>query len=101
MSFCGFIRFTALTVPRVERSPEQIEAQIVRLLNSFELKKEPEAKCPDYTKGKYPQKGKNDLRTKEELREKALLMKLAKKTQHDNSNLTSLLKGDGILFIRI
>ena len=45
-----------------------MDAQITKLLKTFPLKEEASKKCPDSTKSKYPQKGKNDLRTKEDIR---------------------------------
>jgi transposase len=47
----------------------QIDTQITTLLNLFPLKKKESENCPASTKSKYPQKGKNDLRTKQNLRE--------------------------------
>lgn len=46
-----------------------MDAQITKLLKTFPLKEEPNKECPASTKSKYPQKGKNDLRTKEDLRD--------------------------------
>lgn len=57
-SFCFF-----------DKQLEKIDATIVSLLNSFPLKKEEAAVCPESNKSKYPHKGKNDLRTKENLRD--------------------------------
>lgn len=46
-----------------------MDAQITKLLKTFPLKEESNKECPASTKSKYPQKGKNDLRTKENLRD--------------------------------
>lgn len=46
-----------------------MDAQITKLLKTFPLKEEANKECPASTKSKYPQKGKNDLRTKENLRD--------------------------------
>lgn len=46
-----------------------MDAQITTLLKTFPLKEDANKECPDSTKSKYPQKGKNDLRTKENLRD--------------------------------
>jgi len=48
---------------------EDIDAQITNLLKTFPLKEEATKECPPSTKSKYPQKSKNDLRTKEDLRD--------------------------------
>lgn len=46
-----------------------IDGQITKLLKTFPLKEEATKECPASTKSKYPQRGKNDLRTKENLRD--------------------------------
>lgn len=46
-----------------------IDAQIEELLKKFPLKQEPTVKCPPSAKSRYPQKGKNDLQTQENLRD--------------------------------
>lgn len=57
-SFCFF-----------DKHLEKVDAVIASLLNSFPLKKEETAVCPDSTKSKYPHQGKNDLRTEENLKD--------------------------------
>lgn len=47
----------------------QIDSQIENLLKTFPLKQEPTAKCPTSAKSKYITKGKNDLHTKENMRD--------------------------------
>jgi transposase len=46
-----------------------VDSQITELLKSFPLKEEATTKCPDSNKSKYPRRGKNDLRTKDDLRD--------------------------------
>lgn len=58
-----------LTGEFFDKQLEKIDATIVSLLNSFPLKKEEAVICPESNKSKYPHKGKNVLRTKENLRD--------------------------------
>lgn len=46
-----------------------VDRQITELLKTFPLKEDITKECPPSGKSKYPQKGKNDLRTKDDLRD--------------------------------
>ena len=62
------LKFNYDTFMFFDRKLVDIDAQITRLLKTFPLKEEASKECPESTKSKYPNKGKNDLRTKEDLR---------------------------------